>query len=222
MDALHRQFVQAGDLAFDLGAHVGDRTGSFLRLGARVVAIEPQALPFRALRLIYSSSPEVTLLQAAVDAHEGTVPLHINRTNPTVSTVSKAFVAAAAHARAWQGQQWDALVQVRATTLDRLIAQHGMPAFTKIDVEGHEHAVLCGLSTALPALSFEFTTIQRGVAYDCLERLTALGNYRFNVSLGEAHSMLDTEWLSASSMADTIRALPEDANSGDVFARLQP
>ena len=42
MDALYARFLRAGDLAFDIGAHVGDRVSSFRRLGARVVALEPQ------------------------------------------------------------------------------------------------------------------------------------------------------------------------------------
>ncbi len=42
MDRLYRQFVRPGDLVFDVGAHVGDRVASFQRIGARVVAVEPQ------------------------------------------------------------------------------------------------------------------------------------------------------------------------------------
>ena len=30
---LYRQFIQPGDLVFDVGAHVGDRVASFRRLG---------------------------------------------------------------------------------------------------------------------------------------------------------------------------------------------
>ena len=48
MDALYARFVRPGDLAFDIGSHVGDRIGSFRRLGARVVALEPQPLCARA------------------------------------------------------------------------------------------------------------------------------------------------------------------------------
>ena len=40
MDALYRRFVKRGDLAFDIGAHAGDRVASFRRLGAKVVAVE--------------------------------------------------------------------------------------------------------------------------------------------------------------------------------------
>ena len=44
MDALYAQFLKPGDLVFDIGAHIGDRTSSFRRLGAHVVALEPQPL----------------------------------------------------------------------------------------------------------------------------------------------------------------------------------
>jgi hypothetical protein len=92
----------------------------------------------------------------------------------------------------------------------------------KIDVEGHEAAVLAGLETPLPLLSFEFTTIQRDVAYACLNRLEQIGRYVFNISLGEDHALLCGEWIKGSQMRALIADLAEDANSGDVYARLDP
>src|SRR5258708_6503813 len=35
-------FIRRGDLCFDIGANVGNRTEIFLGLGARVVVLEPQ------------------------------------------------------------------------------------------------------------------------------------------------------------------------------------
>ena len=49
MDRLYGQFVRPGDLVFDVGAHVGDRIAAFRRLGARVVAVEPQPALVRTL-----------------------------------------------------------------------------------------------------------------------------------------------------------------------------
>ena len=49
MDRLYGSFIRSGDLVFDVGAHVGDRVASFRRLGARVVAVEPQPTMVRAL-----------------------------------------------------------------------------------------------------------------------------------------------------------------------------
>src|SRR5262245_23350688 len=75
MDALYARFVRAGDLVFDIGAHVGDRVGSFRRLGARVVALEPQPLCAQAIRAIYAGDDNVALVEAACGARAGTVTL---------------------------------------------------------------------------------------------------------------------------------------------------
>ena len=165
MDDLNASFVRRGGLVFDIGAHVGDRTASFLRLGARVVALEPQPRVFRALRLIHGRAPGAILRCAAAGAQAGEIEMRVNSANPTVSTVSGDLVAAAASADGWQGEVWDRTIRVPVTTLDALIAEHGRPDFVKIDVEGNELEVLRGLSATVPALSFEFTTIQRDVAF---------------------------------------------------------
>ncbi|MEM9999683.1 MAG: FkbM family methyltransferase [Pseudomonadota bacterium] len=220
MDRLNAAFVKKGDLVFDIGAHVGDRTGSFARLGARVVALEPQPRVFRALQLIYGSDDQVQLIRSAVGASEGALEMHVNSANPTISTVSPDLITAAQTAKQWDGQIWDRTITVPVTTLDKLIEINGMPDFVKVDVEGYELAVLDGLSHPLRALSFEFTTIQRDVAYACLARLQTLGAYRFNVSLGENHHLELPQWNDADAMAAYVAALPMAANSGDVFAQL--
>jgi FkbM family methyltransferase len=220
MDALYARFLKPGDLAFDIGAHVGDRVSSFRRLGARVVALEPQPGPARVIRLIHGRDTQVILLQAAAGDREGEVTLRVNSANPTVSTVSAAFVQAAEDAGGWEGQVWDRALAVPCVTLDRLIAEHGRPAFIKIDVEGFEDRVLEGLSRPVPALSFEFTTIARPVAQCCLERLSVLGPYRFDIALGESQQLALNRWVNLDEMSAYLRELPHEANSGDVYAVL--
>jgi FkbM family methyltransferase len=220
MDALYGRFVGPGDLAIDVGSHVGDRIASFRRLGARVLAVEPQPECARVIRAIHGRDERVELIEAACGAREGVTALYVNSANPTVSTASSAFVHAAAGARGWEGQSWDREIEVPVTTLDALISTREMPAFAKIDVEGFEHDVLLGLTAPLPALSFEFTTIQRDVARRCLLRLAALGDYRYNLSPGERHVLDFATWLSAQEMDRHLAALPHEANSGDVYAVL--
>lgn len=222
MDRIYQPLLAPGSLAFDIGSHVGDRIGSFRRLGARVVALEPQPDCAAVIGDIYAADPDVTLLEAACGAAPGRLQLSVNSANPTVTTASTAFIAAARGAPGWQEQVWDRQIEVPSTTLDELIADYGMPAFIKIDVEGFEDAVLEGLSAQVRALSFEFTTIGRDVAYRCLDILSSLGPYRFDIALGETQERAFGEGhdVNAAEMAAHIRALAHEANSGDVYATL--
>ena len=224
MDELYRRLLVPDDLVFDVGALVGGRLACFRRLGCRVVAVEPQAAPLALFCLLHGlrRNREVTIEACALGAEAGEVVLLVNPLNPAVSTASPAFVRAAADAPGWRRQRWRGRVRVPLSTLDRLIARHGAPAFAKVDVEGYEAEVLAGLSRPLPALSFEFTTIRRPVARACLERLASLGPYRFNAALGESQRLVFAEPLDAEACAAWLDRLPAEVNSGDVYASLEP
>ncbi|MEO1092424.1 MAG: FkbM family methyltransferase [Pseudomonadota bacterium] len=218
MASLYAGFVGPGDLVFDVGAHVGDRTAAFRRLGCRVVAVEPQPSLARFLRATQGWRPRVSVIPAAVGREAGETQLHLNPTNPTVATASRAFVDAAAGAEGWHDQRWEGSVTVPVTTLDVLIARFGTPAFVKIDVEGFEAEALHGLGQRLEALSFEFTTIQRDVAHHALDRLGELGVDRFDASLGESQQLVFGEPIDGSTLRRWLDALPTAANSGDIYA----
>jgi FkbM family methyltransferase len=220
MDRLYSAFVQRGDLVFDVGAHVGDRIAAFRRLGARVLAIEPQPAMVKVLKLLYGRRSDVTIEAVAVGRSSGSVELVINADNPTVSTASRDFVDAARDAHGWEAQRWTKAISVPVTTLDALIARHGLPAFIKIDVEGFEAEALAGLTRPVKALSFEFTTIQRNIAVACVERCMALGLTRFNAALGESQILTHADWLDGAAISRWLVALPHEANSGDVYAAL--
>ena len=218
MDRLYAGFVKPGDLVFDAGAHVGDRVAAFRRLKARVVAIEPQPALVRTLRLLYGRDRDVAIEPVALGERSGTVELRLNVDNPTVSTASDDFVAAARGAPGWDDQAWTRRITVPLTTLDTLVARHGVPAFIKIDVEGFEAQALAGLSRPVAALSFEFTTIQRPVALAALDRCVALGFTGFNGALGESQTLVHGAWRSADAIRRWLIGLPDDANSGDIYA----
>jgi FkbM family methyltransferase len=217
---LYGQFVGPGDLCFDIGSHVGNRIGAFRKLGARVLAVEPQPQCMDVLRRLYGRAAGVTLLEQAVGDRPGTAELLISELTPTLTTLSADWTARMSRHAAFAGVRWERRVRVPVTTLDQLIAQHGEPVFIKIDVEGFEPEVLRGLSRPVRALSFEYLPMAMDTALTCLTLVAALGRYEFNWSPVETHVLREPRWLSAEETRRRLTLLSGQPRSGDVYARL--
>jgi FkbM family methyltransferase len=215
----YARFVGPGDLCFDIGAHVGNRLWAFSRLGARIVALEPQPDCMRLLRRWYGHHANIELVEQAVGATPETRTLFLSERTPTVTTLSRDWMAAVQTTPGFAGVRWDRDISVRVTTLDELITLYGTPIFCKIDVEGAELDVLRGLSHPLEALSFEYIPAAIGVAVSCVERLGELGRYEYNWSPGELSRLQSSAWLGPARMADILRRMPPEGQSGDVYAR---
>lgn len=218
MQSFYGQFIKPGDLCFDVGAHVGNRLRVWDALGAKMVAIEPQPQLLQVLQRWYGSNPAITLVDHAIGAQPGTATLHISTRTPTVTTLSQEWITSVKQDQSFSSVEWDKQVIVPVTTLDSLIATHGMPTFCKIDVEGFELEVLRGLSQPIRGLSFEYIPASIGVAVGCIERLGQLGTYEYNYSPGETHRLQQNHWLGASEMTAVLKAMVQ--GSGDVYARL--
>jgi FkbM family methyltransferase len=215
----YAQFVRPGDLCFDIGAHVGNRLQALSRLGARVVALEPQPQCMRLMRSWYGHHPNIELVEQAVGGAGGTRTLFVSERTPTVTTLSRDWIGAVGATPGFAGVRWDRSIPVRVTTLDELIARYGEPTFCKIDVEGAELDVLRGLSRPLKVLSFEYIPAAIDIALGCVGRLGELGRYEYNFSIGEVPRLRSSFWLSPAQITDLLQRMPVRERSGDVYAR---
>jgi len=225
MQRLYRQFAPPGAVVFDIGAHVGNRARALAALGCRVIALEPQPDFARVLRLLFGGNSRVEVVEAAVTGAGGEVWLSVSERTPTVSTTASAWRDARAREPGFGGVEWNRRIRVRTVTADALIAQYGVPAFVKIDVEGGEPAVLDGLTSPVSALSFEYLPGAIDEVRACVDRLAALAEpearYEFNWSVGESYRLASPEWLDANGIVAALTALGTGARSGDVYARLR-
>jgi FkbM family methyltransferase len=219
--AFYKQFIVAGTVCFDVGANYGERSEIFARLGARVIAVDPQPLCVNYLQARFAHNPKVTVVPKGLDAAAGEQELLINSTTALVASMSKEWVSRVAHRPRYAPEQWNKSVKVQVTTLDELIKQHGKPTFCKIDVEGYELNVLRGLTRPINALSFEFTPESIQAALDCVGYLDSLANhYVYNYSVGETMELVKPEWVNGATIHDVLLNLPSGVESGDVYAKL--
>jgi FkbM family methyltransferase len=216
----YAQFIQQGDLCFDIGAHVGNRFIPWRRLGASVIAVEPQPALYRFLQGVYGRSPNITLVDKAIGATTGSATLHISSRFPTVTTLSQKWITAVQDDTSFAKVAWDKSIDVAVITLDDLIATYGQPAFCKIDIEGFELEALQGLSTPIKALSFEYIPATAPLTIACIQRLMGLGNYRFNWASGETYQFIEPEWLPAERMIQALQQIKLGQKSGDIYAKL--
>ena len=218
---LYSTFVHDGDLVFDIGAHLGDRSAAFAAIGARVIAVEPQPRIARWLKRLVGRNPRIVVREAAVGAQSGVESLAVSRRHPTVSTLSGAWREQVSQENpGFRSVRWDESVEVPVVTLDGLIESYGVPAFCKIDVEGYEAEVLAGLSQPVRGLSLEFVAGQLNVASECVVRLTELGAYRFNVVPGEKRDFALEAWMSADEILGWLASGAGGMGSGDIYAVL--
>ncbi|MFO7758361.1 MAG: FkbM family methyltransferase [Roseovarius sp.] len=214
----YSDLLEPQDLAFDVGAHIGNRSRALRAAGARVVAIEPQQ-PFAGF-LRRTLPRDIALIEAAVGGTETEAEMAISSRHPTVSSLRTEFVSGAAEAPGFEHVRWDRIQRVRMVTLDGLIARFGLPRYVKIDVEGYEAEVLAGLSQPVAILSVEFLPGFPQLTHAVIDRLAELGDYRFNPVQGETGGFLWPEWRDGAAVKAWLGTLPADATSGDLFARL--
>ena len=219
MKAFYRQFLEAGDLAFDIGSHVGNRIRTFRQLGVRVVAVEPQPDFARLIRFLYGRDPGVAIEECGLASVARRGSLYVSSRTPTLSTSAASWMKDVQADERFGAIRWDREIAIPLVTLEDLIARHGEPQFCKIDVEGSEAEVLAGLVRPLAGVSFEYIPVAVDRAAACIARLDQLGKYRYRFSRAETMEWGCPEWVEGPDILALLRAMPLGDRSGDVYAR---
>jgi FkbM family methyltransferase len=214
--------LRPGDLIFDIGANEGFKTDLFLRLGARVVAVEPDEtnqsilrekfLKFRLVR------KPVVIVGKAVSDQSTVETMWVDGPGSAVNTLSQKWATTlkgnkARHTYGHYGLDFAREKTVETTTLEELISAHGVPIFIKIDVEGYELNVIRSLQRPVRYLSFEVNLPEfRPEGMQCvelLERLAASGTFNYAVECEQGLAL--ERWLSADDFRNVLGQCTESA-----------
>lgn len=136
--------IRVGDTVWDIGANVGLYTAIFAECTGpfgRVVAFEPTPACFQELQTKFAGNPQVVLKNIAMGDSDGALSMAVEN-DPLAAT----------HRIVNGTGAGDNLVSVGVRSAGSLTAAEPalFPQIVKIDVEGHEGAVLDGFATLLP------------------------------------------------------------------------
>lgn len=168
---------------FDIGAHYGVFSLTAAHFGGRAVAVDPSAMATRMIATeaaLNNCTDRIQILQSAVSDANGVINL------------LSSGVFSAGYFKVATGRPKRELTEIPALTIDQMASRFGVPTHIKIDVEGHEAAVLRGARTVLAQgspilfleLHNEMVTSEGGNPAAALDELASLGYKCFALNGG--------------------------------------
>jgi FkbM family methyltransferase len=195
-------------LIYDVGGYDGADTAHYLSLGYRVVCIE--AAPHLAEQIAVRFRREIAegqckVLNVAVGVENGSAPFYLSS-----AALLNSFDRSLATRNGCQVSE----ITVPTRTFTSILAEHGVPHFLKIDIEGADDACLNVLDRDVPQyLSFEagrdsletiLLLIQRGYSRFSLIRQDTFQS----VSVPHPGTVAHVTWSARQALRLQLRAYP--------------
>jgi FkbM family methyltransferase len=201
-------------LVFDVGANGGAKAWVFASMADKVICIEPDPDAVAYLRQRYRNNPRIIIVPKGVGAREGSAPFFVFNKGDCYNTFSDKWVKLLSD----RSESLDRPIKtvtsslnVEITTLDRLIMEHGIPDYIKLDVEGYELDAILGLTTKISLLSFECNLPEfRNDAIAIIHHLSAgVPHISFNLTTIEPPFQLQLQdWVDGNEIVELLTHLP--------------
>jgi FkbM family methyltransferase len=208
------------NLAYDIGAFTGDTVEMLKSLGYNnVVCFEPHPGAFATMQNRWSGHSEVVCVNKAVSRTSGDkVKMIVDPAHPYLNSLEESWVSIDRHNMNAQNRQ-ECIVET--ISLDDYIRKDGkIPAYIKVDAEGHELEIFASLSYKPDMLSFEWITDFNEKNAKCIDMLENIGFTSFQICYGEATPTFHGEKYTAENCKAKLKELHETDTERKIWGNI--
>ena len=162
--------MTSNNLIFDVGLHTGQDTAFYLKKGFRVIAIEANPLLAQQAKARFAdacTSGRLRVLNLGVGAETGRFPFYVNTRHTEWSSFDCEFGSRDCTPE---------IIDVEMVRLEDIVAEHGVPYYIKIEIEGHDMIALRSIAR-FPELP-RYVSAENGEP-EMLDLMCRLGYGRF-------------------------------------------
>ena len=173
------------NLVFDIGFNRGDFSKVCLGQNPNCHIIGVEANP--SLYYDFVKNDNINLLHYIVsDGTEESVDFFIDPFQDGISTASQEFMENSRFSKGSKylrenSANWFKVGKVKTITIDKMIEVYGNPDMIKIDVEGYEYNVICGLTQKSGKICFECHEEESEKLEKIIDHLSNIGYEQFGM-----------------------------------------
>jgi len=217
---MYTEILKKGDLVFDVGLNLGDKSDLYLNLGCRVIGFEPLKECYESALERFRINPNFSAKNIALDKQKGFEKIYLASYH-TISSMSQDFINEVKKER-FKDYDWNHERIIQTDTLDNMISLYGKPNYIKIDVEGYEYNVLSGLTSQVGMISIEFNPELCEKTIMCIDYIDTLnnGDTKFNYVYRFDEHFKYESWVTKSEIIEYLSSINDYGfEFGDVFCK---